>query len=178
MPSGKVPNVFFRNNGDLTFQDVSMPWIGNEPSLSNGAAYADLDNDGDLDLVVNNINESAFVYRNDLPSDSSNFLKIKLEGEGANRFGVGAKVKVFSEKDILLSEQIPSRGWLSSVDYTMHIGLGNASVDSIVVHWPDRKTQSVKSNQKQTNGYRKTSLMLQHGIRMTVVMTEGRTLAS
>ncbi len=156
MPSGKVPNVFFRNNADLTFQDVSTPWIGNEPSLSNGAAYADLDNDGDLDLVVNNINEKAFVYRNDLPSDSSNFIKIKLEGEGANRFGVGAKVKVFAGKKILLFEQIPSRGWLSSVDYTMHIGLGNASVDSIIIHWPDRKTQTFKSIKKQTNYCSKT----------------------
>ncbi|HEY5919197.1 MAG TPA: VCBS repeat-containing protein, partial [Chryseolinea sp.] len=175
MPSGKVPNVFFRNNADLTFQDVSKTWIGNEPSLSNGAAYADLDNDGDLDLVVNNINDKAFVYRNDLPSDASNFLRIKLEGEGANRFGVGAKVKVFTGKKILLFEQIPSRGWLSSMDYTMHIGLGNASVDSIIIQWPDRKTQvlkSVKSKQtivaKQSAATPRNSVAICHG--------EGRTL--
>ena len=177
MPSGKVPNVFFRNNADLTFRDVSTSWIGNEASLSNGASYADLDNDGDLDLVVNNINEEAFVYRNDLSPDSSNFLKIKLEGEGANRFGVGAKVKVFAGKDILLFEQIPSRGWLSSVDYTMHVGLSSPSVDSIVIHWPDRKMQTVKpAKNKQTIIVKQSEAMPQHS--HDSCNGEGRTLLS
>ncbi|MBA4056360.1 MAG: hypothetical protein C0490_16720, partial [Marivirga sp.] len=79
MPSGEVSNEFFRNNGDLTFQNITSMWLGKEKSFSNGAAYADLDNDGDLDLVVNNINKKAFIYRNDLPVESSHFIKIKLE---------------------------------------------------------------------------------------------------
>jgi len=146
MPSGKVPNVFFQNKGDLTFRDVSNQWIGTETSLSNGAAYADLDSDGDLDLVVNNINQEAFIYRNDLLRDSSKFLKIKLEGEGANRFGIGAKVMVYAGDKRIFYEQVPTRGWLSSVDYLMHIGLGNLDrVDSISFQWPDNKSQTLKS---------------------------------
>lgn len=146
MPSGKVPNVFFRNKGDLTFLDVSSPWIGTETSLSNGAAYGDLDNDGDLDLIVNNINEKAFVYRNDLSPGSSNFLKIRLEGAGANRFGIGAKVMAYAGDKKFFCEQVPSRGWLSSVDYLLHIGLGNLnSVDSISIYWPGNKSQTLKS---------------------------------
>jgi enediyne biosynthesis protein E4 len=147
MPSGKIPNAFFQNKGNLTFQDISKSWIGNEPSFSNGAAYADLDNDGDLDLVINNINEKAFVYRNDLDGGASNFLKIKFEGEQANRFGIGAKVFVFEANNKVLYEQIPSRGWLSSVDYTMHIGLGNTKTDSIVICWSGSKTQTLKKIQ-------------------------------
>lgn len=147
MPSGKVPNVFFRNEGNLSFQDVSDSWTGTEPSLSNGASYADLDNDGDLDLVVNNINEKAFLYRNDMGSTAVNFMKIKFEGEGANRFGIGARVLVFVGNKKIVYEQIPSRGWLSSVDYTMHIGLGNEKVDSVSIRWPDNKSQTLKTIQ-------------------------------
>ncbi|WP_276374916.1 VCBS repeat-containing protein [Chryseolinea sp. H1M3-3] len=163
MPSGKVPNVFFRNQGNLSFQDVSVSWIGSEPSLSNGASYADLDNDGDLDLVVNNINEKAFLYRNDLGQKDFNFLKIKFEGNGANRFGIGAKVLVFTGNKKIIHEQIPSRGWLSSVDYTMHIGLGNEKVDSISIRWTDNKTQTLKTIQpRETITVKQSDAFVQH----------------
>ena len=146
MPTGAVPNVFYRNNGDLTFDDVSQTWIGSKPSLSNGAAYGDLDNDGDLDLVVNNINEKASVYKNDLPKVSSHFLKIKFDGTGANRFGIGAAVTVYTSEGKTYSEQFTTRGWLSSVDYVMHLGLGNsANIDSMRIHWPDGNIQVLKS---------------------------------
>ena len=151
MPSGKVPNFFFRNKHDLTFEDVSAQWIGKEPDLSNGAAYADLDNDGDLDLIVNNINSKASIYRNDLSKTSGNFLKVKLNGEGANKFGVGTKIIAFIGDKKIYHEQSPTRGWQSSVDYIIHIGLGNVDrLDSLSIIWPNGKYQtlrSVKANQ-------------------------------
>ncbi len=146
MPAGDVPNEFFQNNGDLTFTRVSSQWLGDESSLSNGAAYADLDNDGDLDLVVNNINKKAYVYRNDLPAGSTNFIKVRLVGSGANPFGVGTRIAVYAGKDKFFHEQVPTRGWLSSVDYITHVGLGKyEKIDSVVVRWPNNKTQSMKS---------------------------------
>jgi hypothetical protein len=151
MPSGSVPNVFFKNEGNLTFNDVTKTWIGSEPTLSNGAAYADLDNDGDLDLVINNINQKAFLYRNDL--QPANFIKLKLEGTDANRFGIGARIVVYAGSGKLLYEQMPVRGWLSSMDYIMHIGLGNLQPDSICIRWPGNRVQKlteVPTNQTLT----------------------------
>ncbi|HEX6890547.1 MAG TPA: VCBS repeat-containing protein, partial [Chryseolinea sp.] len=146
MPSGEVANFFFLNNGDLTFSDVSDSWIGSDPGYSCGASYSDLDNDGDLDLVVNNVNDKASIYRNDLPQGVSNFLKIKFEGNENNRFGVGAKVNVYTDRDQFSYEQIPTRGWLSSVDVVMHIGIGAATnVDSVRIFWPGGRTQLVRS---------------------------------
>jgi len=146
MPSGRVSNFFYRNRKDLTFEDVSKEWFSNEPDLSNGAAYADLDNDGDLDLVVNRIDDKALIYRNDLPVDSTFFLKIKLEGNRGNNFGIGAKVIVYRGSDTLIHEQIPTRGWLSSSDYLIHFGLGREkSIDSVSIIWPGGKCQTLKS---------------------------------
>ncbi len=145
MPSGKVPNFFFRNNGDLTFDNVSESWTTVNPTLSNGSAYADFDNDGDLDLVVNNINEQASVYRNSIDR-ASNYLKVKLLGTSSNLFGVGAKVNVYTEALTLTNELIPSRGWQSSSDYMLHFGLGKTSlIDSLIVIWPGGKFQTIKS---------------------------------
>jgi hypothetical protein len=146
MPSGKVPNFLFKNNGDLTFTDVSANWIGAMPTLSNGAAYTDLDNDGDLDLIVNNINEKAFLYRNNVKRDSANSIRIKLLGEGANRFGIGAKVCVYAGERRFYQEQFTTRGWLSSVDNLIHVGLGDLKkIDSLFVHWPDGREQVIKN---------------------------------
>lgn len=145
MPSGKVPNVFYRNQHDLTFKDVSKDWIGNSPDLSTGAAFADLDNDGDLDIIVNAINENAILYRNDLPKESSQFVKFRLEGNSQNRFGIGARVILYRGSERILQEQIPTRGWLSSSDVLMHVGLGAPGViDSVNIIWPDGKFQTLK----------------------------------
>lgn len=143
MPSGKVSNMFFRNSDELRFEDVSAKWTGSEPSLSTGATYADLDNDGDLDLVVNNINAPAQVYRNDTPQLNA-WMQIVFQGYGANLHGIGTKVMVHAGERTLMQEQILSRGWQSSVSPVMHIGLGNASPDSIVIIWPNRKYQVLK----------------------------------
>lgn len=152
MPSGKVPNQFFRNTGNLTFRNDTKKWIGVRPSLSNGAAYADLDNDGDLDLVVNNINEEAFIFRNDLKTKDAGWLQFELQGEGANTFGIGARVIAFSGEKQFYSEQMLSRGWQSSVSPVVHMGIGPvARVDSVCVVWPDRSFQmltSVRKNQR------------------------------
>jgi len=142
MPEGKASNQFFKNNGNKTFQQITDRWIGEEKTLSNGAAYGDLDNDGDLDLVVNNVNERATIYRNDLPRDDGNFLNIILEGQGANRLGVGARVTVYQGTTPIVQEQIATRGWLSSVDNRLHIGLGKSKfADSLSVRWPDGKVE-------------------------------------
>ncbi len=159
MPSGMVPDFFFRNKGDLTFEDVSSMWLGNEPDLSNGAAYADLDNDGDLDLVVNHLNGKPSVYRNGSDRTESHYLDVQLQGKSPNNFGVGAKVIAYADEKKLYHEVAPSRGWLSSVDYKIHIGLGpSAVIDSLIVIWPDKKYQTLKSivvdtllNVKQTD---------------------------
>ena len=153
--SVRMRNYLFKNNGDLTFRDVSGHTGLNLPSISNGAAYADLDNDGDLDLVVNNTNEEAFLLRNEIrksDKDSSfNFLQIQLRGPAGNRDGLGAKVIAFFQNGMQLLEQSPVRGFASSVDYRLHLGTGEwKQVDSIRVVWPDGLVQmfrQVKTNQ-------------------------------
>ena len=152
MPSNKFHNYFFRNNGNLTFQDVSKEWGFDNPVLNNGAAYADLDNDGDLDLITNNIDQEAFVYKNNSNEQfKNNFISFHLKGEGLNRFGVGAKLKVFFDGKIAFKEASPTRGFQSSVDFDLLIGLGKVSIaDSLQIIWPSGKTQilkSVKANQ-------------------------------
>ncbi len=144
MPSGKTSNAIFRKGEGLQFQDKSQEWLGAKPSFSNGAAYADLDNDGDLDLVVNNINEKADLLRNETRLDSAHFLRVKLRGLRRNPFGIGADVTVYARGKSIHREQNPTRGWLSSVDPTLHFGLGNIEViDSLVVRWPGNKYQRV-----------------------------------
>jgi enediyne biosynthesis protein E4 len=142
MPSVPISNKVFRNRGDLTFEDVGQKWGFGLPTFSNGAAYGDLDNDGDLDLVVNNVNMEALVYRNKSESISpkNHFLRVELKGDSVNTFAVGAKVYVYNNGAILNTELIPCRGFQSSVDYKMVFGLGTTpAVDSLVVVWHDRK---------------------------------------
>jgi len=151
MPSTPLSNYAFKNNGDLRFSDTSTAWGLDEPSFSNGAAYGDLDNDGDLDLVINNVNQQLFVYQNNANKTANNFLKIKLEGDRPNTFGVGSVVEVFVNDQILRNELIPSRGFQSSIDYTMTIGLGKAKeIDSLRVIWPNDKVQLVSQPKPNT----------------------------
>lgn len=147
MVSTPIHNYIFKNNGDLTFEDKTFSWGFSKPGFSNGAAFADLDNDGALDLVVSHLNGAAGIYRNTLKSTDapSNYLQLDLIGEGLNRFGIGAKVWVYTGSDMQFFEQQPARGLQSSVSPRMHIGLGNREViDSLRITWPSGKTQLLK----------------------------------
>ncbi|MDC7997884.1 FG-GAP-like repeat-containing protein [Gilvibacter sediminis] len=147
VPSDVTPNQVFKNNGDLKFSDVSTQWVDNANFNSNGAAYADLDRDGDLDMILNNMDAEAAIYRNNSPSgQSGNALMLDLEGPKGNSFGLGAKVTLTLDDQIVYYEHYPSRGYLSSVDYTAVLGIGTAAqVSSIEVIWPDGKTQSLSA---------------------------------
>jgi len=143
IPSKYVANYAYRNapNG---FVDVSSEWLGERQSFSNGAAYGDLDNDGDLDLVVNNINERAFIYENLLEKDALNFLKVKLKGAIGNINGVGARVEVYTAEKSLFKENYPNHTYLSSVSPVLHFGLGKSQIaDSVIVIWPGGARQTV-----------------------------------
>jgi hypothetical protein len=152
MPIKPQPNYAYQNNGDLTFTNANKDWGFELPSLSNGVAYGDLDNDGDLDLVVNNVNMQPFLYKNNTDTQTNNnYLQIKLEGKKANKFGVGSTVKVYYNNQVYVQEQIPSRGFQSSMDYVMTVGLGTSNtIDSLRIIWPDAKTQILNNIQINT----------------------------
>ncbi len=144
MPSTPIANYAYKNNKDLTFTNEAENWGLGTPSFSNGAAYADLDNDGDLDLIVNNVNMEAFVYKNNSEKKKDNhFIKVKLKGDNKNTFGVGSVVELFSGKEIIRQELIPSRGFESSMDYVMTFGIGNKKIDSLQVIWPNGKLEKI-----------------------------------
>lgn len=146
MPASNITNYTFRNENGIKFSDETKNWGMNHSSNSNGAAYADLDNDGDLDLVVNNINQTAFIYRNESQNLDRNFLQVKLNGEGLNTEGIGAKVTLFSQNGIQTQEQMTARGYLSTVSPILNFGLGNQNkIDSLTVRWNNGKVQTIFS---------------------------------
>ncbi len=143
-------NYLYSNNRDYFFKDISKEAGIDESSMSNGAAYADLDNDGDLDLVINNINKEAFVFINNTiqknKSLQSHFLKLVLKGDGANKHAFGTKVCIYSNGKMQMEEQNPVRGYYSSVDQDLIFGLGaNTMVDSLIATWPDGKKTILKN---------------------------------
>lgn len=152
MPSTKVGDYMFRNNGDLTFENVSEKWGLNEPNVTTGAAYADLDNDGDLDLITNYTNEKAGIYRNNSNMLTTNhYLKVRLKGNDKNSFAIGAKVYVETDISHQFVENYQVRGYQSSVDPSLHFGLGSdTKVQQLKVKWPGGKVSIVKNIRADT----------------------------
>ncbi|MEM8969272.1 MAG: FG-GAP-like repeat-containing protein, partial [Bacteroidota bacterium] len=156
MPSQKIANYLYHNQGDLTFKSVSESWGLGEATFSNGAAYADLNNDGYLDLIVNNLDDFATIYRNQPPSNRSHYLRIKLRGASSNPFGIGAKVIIHQASTSQMRQLQPTRGYQSSVEPILHFGLGDKPVDSLQIIWPDGLIQTlvqVEANQTLTLSY-------------------------
>jgi hypothetical protein len=134
MPASDVANYLFAGSADLRFKNATHSWGLDQVANSNGAAYADLDNDGDLDLIVNNINQPAFIYENTATENKHNrYVAVKLAGEGLNTQGVGAKVTVYGHQRQYVLEQFPARGYQSAVTQTLHFGLGAVNrIDSLI----------------------------------------------
>ncbi len=153
IPSEALPNYAFKNTGNGVFKDVAKSWGLGTPSFSNGSAYADLDNDGDLDLVVNNVNMEAFIYRNEADKvlKDNHFLKFELQGEGFNPNALGAKITLKSGDKMFYQEQMPMRGFQSSMDYRPNFGVGHLlEIDSVLIDFPNLKRlvlTKVKTNQ-------------------------------
>ena len=148
IPSRPIANYAFHNSGNLRFENKSASWGLNGPGFSNGAAYGDLDNDGDLDLVVNNENSPVSIYENvSVEKNKAHFLRVKLVGQNKNRDGIGAKISIYRGQKFQCLQQMPNRGFQSSVDHVLVFGLGNdkSPIDSVVIIWPDDKMQAIKN---------------------------------
>ena len=153
IPQKKVKNYFYKNNQDKTFKNVTSTWVSHGNSYSNGGTTVDLDNDGDLDLVINNINEDAFVLENTSDQNSQNsYLKIKFKGNSTNIFGIGTTVKAYYQNKVIVEENYTTKGYLSSVEPKIHLGLGDAKViDSLEIIWSTNAHETlrdIKPNQE------------------------------
>ncbi|HRQ49532.1 MAG TPA: FG-GAP-like repeat-containing protein, partial [Agriterribacter sp.] len=149
IPEVKIHNYAFRNKGNCSFGDVSGEWGLHQVSFSNGGVYADLDNDGDLDIVINNINDKAFIYRNtlmDAKPQNKHYLSVQLTGDTLNINGLGAWIELYYGGNHQAYEQTPYRGYLSSIQLNAHFGLDTITqIDSLIVKWPDGSKELVKN---------------------------------
>ncbi|MEN9569541.1 MAG: hypothetical protein RL172_772, partial [Bacteroidota bacterium] len=144
-PEIKIPNKFFINTGDLKFNDGAALVENNQPTFSNGAVYADFDNDGDLDVVVNNINDPVFLYENKTNhNNQAKSVRVILKGDSANINAIGAKLILFAGNDVQCYQKNPAKGFLSSMEEAVHIGLGNKKIDSAFVVWPNNTVQPIR----------------------------------
>lgn len=144
IPAAQIHNYMFRNMGNLQFEDMSNAWGFAEKTFSNGAAYADFDNDGDMDIVVNNASEESFIYQNKSEEfkENTHYLQIKLQGPAQNLGGIGAVVKVKAKQNNQIFTANPARGFISTSTSVLHFGLGHSDVvDQVHVQWPDGKVQ-------------------------------------
>ena len=148
IPEVKLHNYAFRNKGNCNFNNVTDSWGLDKPSFSNGAAYADLDNDGDLDMIVNNINDEASLYENTLmdskPKDK-HYLSVQLKGDALNINGLGTWIELYYGKNQQVYEQTPYRGYLSTIQLNPHFGLDSSAIDSVIIKWPDGNKQTLKN---------------------------------
>lgn len=143
-PEIKLPNKFYHNKGDASFNDISNSISGDVPTFSNGAVYADFDNDGDLDIVVNNIKDSVLLYQNKAnDTKEKNYLQVELTGDSKNINAIGSRIIVYSGHNIQTYEKNPVRGFLSSMEIPLHIGLNQVHVDSMKLIWPDNSSQVI-----------------------------------
>ena len=161
-PQIKLPNRFFLNKGDAVFSDVAALVENNPATYSNGTVYADLDNDGDLDIVVNNIDEPAMVYRNNTAEGKpgNRYLRLVLQGNDNNLNAIGATAIVYSGTEVQLYEKYPVRGFQSSMEIPIHIGLNGKTVDSLLLVWPDQSYQRISI----TDSSRELKLKYQSGL--------------
>ncbi|WP_299605753.1 VCBS repeat-containing protein [uncultured Aquimarina sp.] len=160
LPGIHLSNVFYQNNGSIKFTDVSSQWTKSIKTYSNGSAYADLDLDGDLDLIVNNINSTASILENHTSEKNKKFLRIQLKGTSNNKHGIGSKIILWEKEQKQTQYQSVVKGYLSSVEPILHFGISSEKIDSIQVIWPDQSSQTIKdigTNQTLSIDYKKSS---------------------
>ena len=174
MPSQKLKNYYYKNDGNLEFSNITENSGLNQPSFSHGASYVDLDNDGDLDLVVNNVNEQAYIYRNNSEKSENNFIRLKLKD---NKPTFGTKVSLYKDDHFQYFETTNVRGIYSNSEDIVHFGLGKYnSVDSIFIEWPDQKTQTIYSpkTNKLHQIKKKAKIKTQNELTKPTIFTEDK----
>jgi enediyne biosynthesis protein E4 len=149
-PEIKLPNKFYRNSGNLSFTDEANAIKNNQPSFSNGAAYADLDNDGDLDIVVNNIDAAALVYENkEANKKIKTSIRVNLKGGQQNTNAIGARIIIYTDNEIRTYEKNPAKGFISSMEVPLLVGIKNTKIDSMFVVWPDNTFEKIQPDTAQ-----------------------------